>query len=113
MLMWRFGRDDWDAVTYSQCPALDAAARLELAGLVQEAICHCGCGRAIIQLTERGIRFVERMDKPTMPSATVRAGELHEMVPVSSIAPMGALSQGPWIVRFLRRFFAAESGLGA
>ena len=90
-LMWRFARHEgWESVQYDQCPALDAAERLERAGLVEEAVCHCGCKRDIIQLTERGKTFVANDDlvmyeaevfkqlgklKPKMALATILADE--------------------------------------
>ena len=82
-LMWRFARHEgWESVQYDQCPALDAAERLERAGLVEEAVCHCGCKRDIIQLTERGKTFVERMDRSAVAIASQDATDRAELAPV-------------------------------
>lgn len=101
-LMWRFGRDeDWASVQYDQCPALDAAERLERAGLVEETVCHCGCRREIIQLTERGKRFVERIDAPATACATPDVSNL-------AVHPSLAIQeteQLPWPYRVLGAIF--------
>ena len=104
-LMWRFARHEgWESVQYDQCPALDAAERLERAGLVEEAVCHCGCKRDIIQLTERGKTFVERMDRSAVAIASQDATDRAELAPVV----LSEASQRTWLFSALRVVFKRD-----
>ena len=104
-LMWRFARHEgWESVQYDQCPALDAAERLERAGLVEEAVCHCGCMRDIIQLTERGKTFVERMDRSAVAIASQDATDRAELAPVV----LSEASQRTWLFSALRAVFKRD-----
>jgi len=58
---WKFNRS-WRSVTVSDAPALEAADRLVAMGLAEETICCRGCSRAVIQLTEKGLAMVGRLD---------------------------------------------------
>lgn len=66
---WKFNRT-WCVVSYSEAPALDAADRLISMALAEETICCSGCSRAVIQLTAKGMAFVNSLDhrKPAIES---------------------------------------------
>lgn len=81
---WRFNRE-WRFVSFKSVPALCAADRLGVLGLVEQVVCCLECTRVVFQLTDAGRDLAARIDGPKRPSCVDDSPQIEAKVPQSEV----------------------------